>query len=394
MNNGRRLHGGAIVALLVQGALAGCPVALPENGAVGFHCTDSDDCGLGLICANERCVAPFTVDASQIVDARADTAAASDRATADQVAGDATASDRGSVDGTVADAGVHDALAADQAADHPLLDQGAADTHASDGNIEDASGADLAIEDATATDQASSDTGAEDQVVVDALISDLAAPDLAPIDPCTLASATAIHAASALAIDGLVNDWTRACTMTIDTTADWGPDWAPHLADFDTFSADLAVQWQADALYFWFEVRDDVQWNDKDAEMIWNDDCVQVALDLDCNGGDGYSAGDFEFGWALTGGGERGYRWYPDPASATFSHFVRRQSSAGRTYYEARLTSAELDGRTFGAGSSICVSLLVNEADSGDRTGYLEWASGVADGGKFPRLFRPVLLAP
>ena len=368
------MSGQVASALLLQLAALGCPVALPENQRVAYHCADSKQCPTGQLCVAERCVAVSTIDASHNADAFTDATVSSDRRFADR-----TPADRAAVDAARADAESADHGPTDRSADHAALDQFAIDASAGDAHVGDATAFDQTITDSPLADQAAPDVTAADQT---------------PVNPCTLANAVAIHATAAIAIDTQSNDWTDACFQDIDTTSNWGPDGSPGPADFASLRAHLAVQWKSDALYFWVEVTDDVQHNDQDAALIWNGDSVQVGLDLDCSGGDQYAAGDFEFGWALASNLQRSYRWYPDYSSPALSFLVQRNDSGGRTFYEAVLTSADLGGRSFAAGNTICLSLVANEADSGDRIGWLEWGSGVAESGKFPRLFQPMLLAP
>ncbi|MBN2360075.1 MAG: hypothetical protein JXR83_11535, partial [Deltaproteobacteria bacterium] len=229
---------------------------------------------------------------------------------------------------------------------------------------------------------------------------DQAGPDIAepdgwtPVDPCTMASAVAVHASGPITLDGYGDEWSGACFLEVKTPQDWGDLGANHPSDFSSFAARFAIQWQPDALVFWVEVTDDMNWNDKSGSSIYDGDCLQVALDYGCSGGSEYTDGDFEFGWALTTGGQRTYRWYPGSESPPLGYLVRRDDGAQKTYYEVKLTSSDLNGRAFSETTDLCISVLVNEADGGDRLGWLHWASGVAESGKQPGLFLPVLLAP
>jgi len=90
-------------------ALAGCPVALPADPQVSFHCESSDQCATGQLCRDHQCVgASASVDASgQLLDANPGDAIASDlvrdaqlgdRSAIDAVADRSTAPDRATSD--------------------------------------------------------------------------------------------------------------------------------------------------------------------------------------------------------------------------------------------------------------------------------------------------------
>lgn len=151
--------------------------------------------------------------------------------------------------------------------------------------------------------------------------------------------------------------------------------------------------WDATALYLFVDVEDQAHNATLTDELLWSQDSIQVAMDVDADGDDqAYLAEDFEFGVTVVtgaGGGTFLARWSPAPAAlgaATgFAADARRNGTQNKTVYELRIPFTTL-GLTAppAAGTFMGFSFIVNDDDAindagGPREGWLEWTPGIGN---------------
>ncbi|MCB9524204.1 MAG: beta-galactosidase [Myxococcales bacterium] len=166
-------------------------------------------------------------------------------------------------------------------------------------------------------------------------------------------------------LDGRLDEWDDQGCAPLDR-------WEPVAEATRPGAADLAARacaaWTDDALWLAVEVADDTHTNDRPEDLLWQGDSVQLAVDLDADGGDaGYDEDDAEWTVGLVGAETR---IRAEHGARGAQAVVRR--AAGRTAYELRVP---LPGLV--AGRDLRASFLVNEADEGDREGWLEWTPGI-----------------
>lgn len=199
--------------------------------------------------------------------------------------------------------------------------------------------------------------------------------------------------ASAIVVDGDLSDWDMSDAVAIAAPAGFvgGPP-ASGAADL---SARLSARWRADAVFFAIEVTDDTHHGGDAGELLWRGDSVQVAFDVADNGGTGYdSTDDFEYGWTLSDAGP--VEWWRWAAPAVAAPSVQRAGivrAGNTTRYEIALAASDLGSAVLVVGTTMGMSFLVNENDSGgqDREGYLEWSTGIG-AGKNPGAFGALIL--
>lgn len=151
-------------------------------------------------------------------------------------------------------------------------------------------------------------------------------------------------------------------------------------------SAQVAFYYDEDAVYIAARVTDDQMAAQEREDLIWQNDCLQIAFDPLFNPhAEGYYASDdVEIGFSLVGGKPYAYRWTPsisgDPAEVpgVEAAIVREGTT---TIYEARVPFSSLTplSPSFPGRCGMCA--VVNDADGdGLRKGAIGWTSGLADG--------------
>ncbi|MBU0553970.1 cellulase family glycosylhydrolase [Myxococcota bacterium] len=166
--------------------------------------------------------------------------------------------------------------------------------------------------------------------------------------------------------DGDLDDWDDAGCAALGRweAIDGAP--RPGLGDL---TARVCAAWSPQALWLAVEVEDDTHENDLEAALLWQGDSVQLALDVDADGGDdGYDEDDSEWTLALS----RGQSVARTEHGAREAEVVVKREGA-RTRYELRVPMAGL----LQADLELRASFLVNEADGAGREGWLEWTPGI-----------------
>ncbi len=209
---------------------------------------------------------------------------------------------------------------------------------------------------------------------------DMAPPDAPPPPPPPPPAALDAPRRDAGVPDGRIDDWDAQGCVRLDRWEADGPA-RPAAADL---SARACAAWSDAALWLAVEVADDTHSNGEGDDTLWRGDSVQLAVDVDADGGDGgYDDDDAEWTVALVNGVSRIRAEHGDrPATGV----VRREGE--RTVYELRVPLAGLQ-----AGRSLRASFLVNEADGAGREGWLEWTAGIGRR-KAPGEFGEIRLAP
>ena len=181
-------------------------------------------------------------------------------------------------------------------------------------------------------------------------------------------------------IDGSLDEWQKFSFVSIAAPADY-VELTGSGVDAADISATAAARWSTTHLYLSVTVTDNQYQNDTSGDLIWQGDSLQVAFDVDGNGGTPYdSTDDFEYGWARAAGDqEASYRWiqpngHPDYVAAPYN-IVRNGTT---TVYEVSLTAGDLGLTSFSAASEdIRFSWIVNDADGNGREGLVEWTPGI-----------------
>jgi len=209
---------------------------------------------------------------------------------------------------------------------------------------------------------------------------------------------------AALVIDGQLNDWPDDAAVEIGATpqqrelTQWrGPK---------DFSCRWYCAWDAAALYFAVEIRDDVHhqaYLADTADTMWLDDSVQIGIDL---AGDAKPSAnvpqydginDVEFGLMLSKAGAVLHFWSkpngPPGVVMLDDYVIVRDEKEKVTRYELAMPWSIMGVVEPPVGKWIGMNILVNDNDGTDRRGWMEWAPGIGyskDPSKFPK----VLLLP
>lgn len=205
----------------------------------------------------------------------------------------------------------------------------------------------------------------------------------------SLSFASAQKTDKAITIDGTASEdaWTTAEPMFINRVnqtsvlAGW--------KGIDDLSAEVRFLWDAQNLYFYVEVTDDVHSQPKSDDTIWLGDSIQMAFSPDG------SANYAEMTWALGNDGKVysycGNNTIPKKgrsagnAIAGGSCVIRRDEDANKTYYEASIPWAfiGINGEAPEDGTAIRMAMLVNDDDGAGRRGYMNIFDGIGQG-KYP----------
>jgi hypothetical protein len=191
-----------------------------------------------------------------------------------------------------------------------------------------------------------------------------------------------------MVVDGRLNDVGPDGWVTLAEESWQGTEQLSNPGDLSVRSA---VRWDADGLYFAFEVTDDVHLNNRTPDLLWASDSVQLSLDTGCNGGLGYDdIDDHEINFALANGQTSSYRFH-GPAGATDDFQAAVVRNGSQTDYEIHIAPSALPGVNLSVNQRICYSFLVNEDDGSGRIGWIEWTRGIGSG-KAPAYFGEFLI--
>lgn len=197
--------------------------------------------------------------------------------------------------------------------------------------------------------------------------------------------ATALYAEpGSIRIDADLSEWDRARWIDLKeqhmyevTHEKWGGE--------QDLSAQVAFAYDQQAVYVAAKVRDDAMVAEETGDLIWQNDCLQVAFDPFFNPHtEGYYASDdSEIGFSLVDGKPYAHTWTPPqgggPSEVPGSEvaIVRRGEV---TFYEARVPFSSLSPLTPSFPGRCGVTAAVNDSDTKLRKGALAWTSGLADG--------------
>lgn len=194
-------------------------------------------------------------------------------------------------------------------------------------------------------------------------------------------------APGSLAIDGAFDDWPD-CAWT-------------ELAGDANLSATFAVGLDRDNFYLAVRVADDVFSQREHGGDIWRGDSVQFAFDpLGDRSRGRYGSDDYEYGMAKVDDESILWRWQGPaqrrPGLVSEAELVVLPAS-GETRYELRLPLAQLDPFLPLASARPGFTLVVNDADGGERERVLEWTPGIAqskDPSQYGMLVLPADIGP
>lgn len=150
-------------------------------------------------------------------------------------------------------------------------------------------------------------------------------------------------------------------------------------------SAQVAFAYDDEAVYIAAKVRDDVMVAKETADLIWQNDCLQVAFDPFFNPHtEGYYAvDDNEIGFSLVNGRPYAHTWTPPPSggpSELPGSEVAIVRQGDMTFYEARVPFSSLAPLAPAFPGRCGVTAAVNDSDTKLRKGSIAWTSGLADG--------------
>lgn len=153
----------------------------------------------------------------------------------------------------------------------------------------------------------------------------------------------------------------------------------------EDLSAQVAFAYDEDAVYIAARVTDDKMVAEETDDLIWQNDCLQVAFDPFFNPHpEGYYAiDDSEIGFSLVNGKPYAHTWTPPPSGGP-SEIPGSQVAIVRegntTIYEARVPFSSLAPLTPSFPGRCGVTAAVNDSDTDLRKGSIAWTSGLADG--------------
>jgi hypothetical protein len=197
-----------------------------------------------------------------------------------------------------------------------------------------------------------------------------------------------------IVVDGDLSEWEEIAPRSMYPAED--KEWQNERPGLE--GAFFKVCWDSRALYFAAEVIDREMRQTRVDGSIWEEDCVQLAVDASPReDSSDRPAAKYcsEFGFALTSEGPLVWRWIapegkePGRVQGVSTAVERR---GDRTYYEAALPWNELSMEKVEEGEWIGLSVSVNDAGSQSGRRFLAWGGGIL-GSKNPALHVPLVLA-
>jgi beta-glucosidase len=146
--------------------------------------------------------------------------------------------------------------------------------------------------------------------------------------------------------------------------------------------------WDAKNLYITADMTEAAFSQTNTGGDIWKGDSLQVSATSGVPGSSVATSNDslvghYEYGAALTPAGSQLYRWISPSQGAGLvtdaSVTVTRDDVAHTTLYELAVPWTDLTSLQPTANSVFSISAMLNNVDSGQRNGYLQWGGGIGD---------------
>lgn len=179
--------------------------------------------------------------------------------------------------------------------------------------------------------------------------------------------------------DGTLVGWEDAYPAYINLPSD--PTSKTQWRDAE-FAARVFTKWDDEHLYILADVYDDVFYNGFSGSNMWQGDCLQVSIDADNDDSVGYSADDYELGFAKTGVGNECYVWHSPskvPAGDVDWFKLVRNDSEKTTRYLIVMDNTVLSNVKFAENNVIGLNFALNEGDILARDDYAQFTLGTAD---------------
>lgn len=162
-------------------------------------------------------------------------------------------------------------------------------------------------------------------------------------------------------------------------------------------SGTFSVSWDETNFYLEAEVTDDIFLTPFPSQEMFKNDSIQFGM---AAGIPGMATFYYEYGISMTSDGPQIY-CYSAPAGVPLGIHangdmelaVTRDEDSKLTRYHLKMPWRELEPIQPAADSVISFSFLLNENDTGQRDGFIEWGSGIG-GTKDPALYRSMQLMP
>jgi tetratricopeptide (TPR) repeat protein len=205
-----------------------------------------------------------------------------------------------------------------------------------------------------------------------------------------------IHLLRTPTIDGKLGEWQNFPAMHIGLTRKQAitrgfREWYGPL----DCSASAWLGWNEQGLFFAADAVDDRYWQDGQANVIWENDSIELALDPKLDRAEGkYAPDDREYWWGLEGDKTVCYCYQGEKAGErpdSKAVFLKKEKGNGWTF-ESFIPWAELKLKPK-AGAKLGFSWVVNDSDQGWFENWLEWTPGLASKTN-PALFGTMALSP
>ncbi len=187
----------------------------------------------------------------------------------------------------------------------------------------------------------------------------------------------------AIKIDGDLHEWTNADWIDLKqkymyevTQQKWGGE--------KDLSAQVAFAYDDQAIYIAARVHDDVHIAEQTDDLIWQNDCLQVAFDplFNPHSPGSYAIDDNEIGFSLVNDRAYAHTWTPPPGGGPSElpgaevAIVRGDS---KMFYEARVPFSSLPPLMPGFPGRCGVNAVLNDNDGHLRRGAIAWTPGLAE---------------
>jgi len=158
-----------------------------------------------------------------------------------------------------------------------------------------------------------------------------------------------------------------------------------HWQGPEDMSGTLYAAWDTDNLYIAFSAADDIHFQQRKDEGIWEGDSIQIAIALVCS--PERPQADVELGLALTGTDTCLHYWTGGLTVKPEYTVIR---TGVNTLYGIAVPWKGLQYSPVRC-NVIFLSVLLNDNDGRGRKSILEWGRGI-HGKKYVELFRPLIL--